>query len=402
MKPPETRPVSKSKFPRTAPPARTERPPADEEGSAPAPPPPVKECVEPPKGKQFSCPACGGSMRYKPGMTHLVCEHCGTEKDVPQSAEQVQELCFKTYFETGRVSEGVLEGAERETRCPGCGAMVVLPQHVAADFCPFCASQLTNPVEEAHATLQPGGVIPFQFDKREAHARFHVWAKSRWFAPNALKQLDQLEKLNGVYVPYWTYDAMTFSFYAGQRGITYTTTVGFGRNRRTVTRTRWTPVSGRVDHFFDDLPVCASNTLPESLVDKLERWNTNAAKPYTKEFLSGYRTERYQVSCEHGFDIARKRMDDLIHNLVRQRIGGDRQRITSITTQYDGIKFKLMLMPVWIAAYKYGDKTYRVLVNGQTGEVQGERPYSWIKITIAAVLALAVLLPLLQFLITSM
>ena len=153
---------------------------------------------------------------------------------------------------------------------------------------------------------------------------------------------------------------------------------------------RWRSVSGRVARFFDDVLVLASRTLPKRYTDALEPWDLSALEPYRPEFLAGFRAEGYQVELEDGFTEARAHMDNVIARDVRFDIGGDRQRIHDIDTTVRDVTFKHILLPVWLAAYKYRGETYRFVVNGRTGRVQGERPWSAWKIAIAVVLGLIV------------
>ncbi len=153
-----------------------------------------------------------------------------------------------------------------------------------------------------------------------------------------------------------------------------------------VAKVRWQPASGRVKRFFDDVLVLASTSLPKRYTDALEPWDLAALEPYAPEYLAGFRAEAYAVSLQDGFVQARDHMDRVIERDVRFDIGGDRQRIHGIETQLGNLTFKHILLPVWLAAYRYRGKSYRFVVNGTTGRVQGERPYSAIKITIAVVL----------------
>ncbi len=107
--------------------------------------------------------------------------------------------------------------------------------------------------------------------------------------------------------------------------------------------------------------------------------------------MSGFQAEAYQVDLGDGFAQARQEMDGPIREAVAADIGGDHQRIATIRTQFDGITFKHILLPVWISAYRYGDRTYRFLINGATGEVQGERPWSAAKIALTVTATLIVL-----------
>ena len=110
---------------------------------------------------------------------------------------------------------------------------------------------------------------------------------------------------------------------------------------------------------------------------------------YSDEYLSGFRAESYQVELEQGFGQARELMVPTIEETIEEDIGGDHQRIHGMRSRYDNITFKHILLPVWISAYRYQNKAFRFLVNARTGEVQGERPWSWFKIALAALAGVA-------------
>jgi hypothetical protein len=242
--------------------------------------------------------------------------------------------------------------------------------------------------------------VPF-LRRQQAFESFRRWISGLWFAPSDLKRYAQSEgKLVGVYVPYWTYDSDTTSFYRGQRGDDYHQTETYtayenGKavtRTRQVTRTRWTSVSGTVWNSFDDILVLASKSLPRKQADRLEPWDLSKLVPYAEAYLSGFRAESYQIKLDEGFEIAREIMDAGIRESVCRDIGGDHQRIESVKTGYGKITFKHLLLPVWLSAYRYTDKAYRILINARTGEVQGERPFSKWKIAAAFVAALMVVL----------
>ena len=149
-------------------------------------------------------------------------------------------------------------------------------------------------------------------------------------------------------------------------------------------KTRWYPASGAVARGFDDVMAIASTSLPARLGEGLEPWDLSQLQPYKPDYLAGFQAEGYTVALADGNASAKQKMAGVIEQDVRRDIGGDVQRIDSVSTSYSAETFKHILLPIWIAAYKYNSKTYRFLVNGQTGEVQGERPYSVWKITFAA------------------
>jgi hypothetical protein len=165
-----------------------------------------------------------------------------------------------------------------------------------------------------------------------------------------------------------------------------------GRSQtRSVQKTRWSAASGHVSNSFDDVLVCASHSLPEKLVNELEPWDLPELVKYNDNFLAGFITESYQTGLKDGFGKAKVRMEDRIRSSVRSDIGGDTQQITTLSTEYNDITFKHILLPLWISAYRYNNKVYRFTINARTGEVQGERPYSAIKIALLVIAIIGII-----------
>ncbi|MBK6523753.1 MAG: hypothetical protein IPG08_16385 [Sphingobacteriaceae bacterium] len=202
-------------------------------------------------------------------------------------------------------------------------------------------------------------------------------------------------------MPYWTYDSDTTTSYTGMRGDHYYVTESYrDANGKTQTRqvrhTRWSSASGTVRKDFDDVLICASHSLPTKLTHELEPWDLHELVEHDDRYLAGFLTESYQINIEQGFESAKEIMLDGIRVEVRRDIGGDEQQIISLNADYNNITFKHILLPLWISAYKYADKTYRFTVNARSGEVQGERPWSAWKIfflvaTIIAVIATVII-----------
>jgi hypothetical protein len=250
----------------------------------------------------------------------------------------------------------------------------------------------------SHRIIKPQAVLPFLLTEAEARKAMIAWMGSLWFAPGTLLEYARKGRaMTGIYTPFWTFDADTASRYSGQRGEYYyeTRTVSVRVNGRTeqrqeqVRHTRWYPASGRVARDFDDVLVMASQSLPQRLGNELTPWDLGKLVPYSPEYLAGFQAEGYTVPLAAGHAQARERMADVIRSDVRRDIGGDEQRISNIDTDWRDETFKHILLPVWMAAYKYNGKSYRFVVNGQTGEVQGERPWSIWKIAFAVLLVVA-------------
>lgn len=352
------------------------------------------------KDHRFPCPQCGADLRFSPGEGKLVCDHCGHTE--PLSAQRtrtkpIQELDLRQGLEAA-LPDTEME-VTRISRCPNCGAQVEFDPAVHSTECPFCATPVVTDTGESRH-IKPKGVAPFDITETQARAAMNQWLGSRWFAPSGLQDYARRGRaLQGVYVPYWTFDADTRSSYSGQRGTIYYETQSVqvrdqqGRVRtemRQVPRIRWTPVSGRVARFFDDVLVLAARSLPKSHTDALLPWDLTRLEPYQPEFLAGFRSEGYTVPLEDGLTEARAYMDRMIERDVRFDIGGDRQEIHAIDTQVSDVTFKHILLPVWTAAYRFRGQSFRFVVNGQTGKVQGERPWSPWKIAAAVILGLIV------------
>ncbi|SEK58353.1 primosomal protein N' (replication factor Y) - superfamily II helicase [Pacificibacter marinus] len=335
---------------------------------------------------RFPCTTCGADMRFSPDQSQLVCDHCGASEVLeiggatgPHELDYlsaIQDLLPQQDIEETRISE-----------CPNCGAHVEFDAEVHATDCPFCATPVVTDTG-LHRQIKPRGLLPFALSEPSAHDAMNDWLGGLWFAPNGLKEYARKgRKLSGIYVPYWTFDADTKSQYSGMRGDDYYVTKTVTRNGKTQQvrerRTKWRNKSGRVARFFDDVLVLASTSLPRKYTEGLEPWDLQAMEPYVPDYIAGFRAESYTVEIEDGFRTARGYMDNVILRDVKFDIGGDRQRVHDVQTQISNVTFKHVLLPVWMAAYKYRGKTYRFVVNGRSGRVQGERPWSRWKIAFA-------------------
>jgi rubrerythrin len=350
------------------------------------------------KGRTFPCEGCGADLKFHIGQQQLKCPFCGFEKQIEFSDDEaVVEQDFHAMLdhlqelrEQKQESDADEENAS-EIRCDSCGGTTVFIGPLTSSECPYCASPLQlNDVHDADHRVPVDGVLPFLIDKKQAQTNLGEWVQSRWFAPNEFRRRGADGKFSGVYMPYWTYDSMTFTRYSGQRGEHYYVTVGTGKNKRQERRTRWYPASGSFQRFFDDVLVLAAKGLNRKFMLALEPWPLGKCVPFNQEMLAGYLARTYEIELDGGFREAKGRVESALESDVRSRIGGDTQRVHSIRTNYSAISFKHLLLPVWLLAYRYNEKIYQVMINAGTGEVQGERPYSWVKITLTVLAGLAV------------
>jgi predicted RNA-binding Zn-ribbon protein involved in translation (DUF1610 family) len=342
---------------------------------------------------RFPCGTCGSDLRFDPATRQLVCDHCGNTEPINDGWARhtsLRELDFRAAVEE-RLSEIDIEETRTST-CPSCGAIIEFDEQVHARECPFCATPVVAGTGVSRH-IKPGGLAPFELDEGTARKAMADWLGRLWFAPNGLQAYARKgRRLSGIYVPYWTFDARTRTEYAGQRGTVYTemrTVVRDGKRQSVpVTKVRWRPVRGRVARAFDDVLVLASRSLPKKHTDALLPWDMTRLVPYAPEYLAGFRAEAYQIELPDSWTEAREIMDRMIERDVRFDIGGDRQQIDRMNTRVSDVTFKHVLLPVWVAAYRFRGQSYRFVVNGQTGRVQGERPWSAWKIALAVLLAL--------------
>ena len=334
---------------------------------------------------ELNCKDCGSLLLFAPGAQKLACKYCGAQNEILSSNNElkIEEINFNDFI-SNKINQ-----EEKQTiktvSCKNCGATTTLKPNLTSDNCAFCATPLVIKDGSTSTIIKPKYVLPFQIDDKKAQDIFIKWLNSLWFAPNDLKKYATLnEKLKGIYTPYWTYDAYTDCSYNGERGEYYYEGEGNKRTRKT----RWYSVNGSISNTFDDVCVLASKSLPENVTQNLEPWDLKKLSAYNEGYISGFQTECYQVDVKNGFESAKSIMNNSIKSKIKQQIGGDEQRVNQMHVVYDNITFKHILLPIWLSAYRYNTKVYRFIINGESGEVQGQRPYSAIKIALAILAAL--------------
>ncbi|HIP41840.1 MAG TPA: primosomal protein N' (replication factor Y) - superfamily II helicase [Campylobacterales bacterium] len=332
----------------------------------------------------FTCKGCGAPLRYSPATQSLRCEFCSSTELISHSNQSIKEYSLKKalqFLETHHPQEII-----KEVRCNKCSALFKLTPYSVSSNCPYCNTPtITDFIKE----ITPQSMLPFSLTQKQAQTKFKKWLGSLWFAPNKLKKLiDGNENLTGYYLPHWTYDAETHSQYHGQRGTIYYVTVERtrvinGQHRRVTkkeARIKWRAIQGVVNNNFDDITIGASKTISHTILDNLAPWDTNRLIPFNTKYLSGFKSEEYTIGLDNGFEYAKMKMDNIIRRDIRADIGGDQQKIEQVKTTYNNTTYKSVLFPIWTAQFDWRGKQYNYAINGQTGKITGERPYSLIKI----------------------
>jgi len=347
------------------------------------------------KSINFTCKNCGGSLLYTPKSNSLECPFCSTIEPIEKSNQPIKKYDFDYALRNIDIHKRQIE--KRELKCIKCSAPFELDANRFSSLCPYCETPV---ITELTQEIKPKSLIPFSITQKEAQKKFREWIGSLWFAPKGLKDfVDGHSKLTGYYLPYWGYDTNTTTQYHGQRGDIYYVTVQKrviidGReqivNQREA-RINWTPVRGVVYDKFNNIIVEATTSLSHDILDNLAPWDTNKLVAFNNKYISGFNSEEYSITLDNGFNLAKTKIDRKIYQHIKRDIGGDQQRVEYKDTQYKDILYRHTLFPIWTAQFKWKNKTYNYAINAQTGKVVGDRPYSWLKITLLVITILIIL-----------
>lgn len=333
------------------------------------------------RNRRFPCHQCGADLEWQPGVEALTCPYCGHREEAPEDERAIREYAFNDLVQlTGKAHS--LGADVGEATCGGCGAVVELAPTVVIQECPFCGGSIKESARDADE-IRPEAVLPFRIEGKEVERRLRQWIGSLWFAPSALRHEAVPERFQGVYRYWWTFDSDTRSWWSGQAGHYYYT--GSGKDRRR--HTRWVSRSGSYQAYCDDELVPGFRRGLETA-----GYHLDGLKPYEESALAGFIAERYEVAPQEGWALARSRIEARIAAECRRRLGGDTQRGFTCSTAHSAIACKGVLLPAWIGVYRWRGTVFRVTINGQNGAITAERPWSWIKITLAVLAGLAVIL----------
>lgn len=334
--------------------------------------------------KIYYCENCGGVMNFDPATQTLKCPNCDTSITIENRAAQVCEHPLTIHdLHTVRAAKKTSHTME----CRGCGAKIEVDATSTATECPYCGSSYVL-AEKQEDAIVPDGIIPFRIDKEGASDILRQWLKGRYLAPSQLKNISQKDKMQGIYLPYWTFDALADARY---------TAMG-GRHRQvkrknsdggeeTAIVTDWYPTSGRIRQFFDDVLVPASMKLDMKILDGVDAFRTKETASYAPEYMSGYGAECFTVDLQTAHIDALNQMERRLISMARSEVlrRYDEVGDVQVYPDFENESYKHILLPVYSTAYKYHDKIYHVLINGQTGDIKGEYPKSAVKIIVIAV-----------------
>ncbi|MGD9905274.1 MAG: zinc ribbon domain-containing protein [Vicinamibacterales bacterium] len=372
---------------------------ADVPPPLPGAPPPLPERPDGPRPEvaalvKHHCPACGAEARWDAGKQALVCPYCGTVSpaELASDGSLVKEhdlaLALRAIPDSAR-------GWERDrtpVQCQSCRAISLFEPTRVAQRCEFCGSPSVVPYTDTRNVIHPESLLPFTVSEAQVRESIRRWYASRWFAPNRLKKAALTDRVGGVYLPYWTFDARVHARWRAEAGHYYYETRVVTRNGRRQTvqerRVRWVPAAGELSTTFDDELVAATQGIHARLLRRIEPFPTRDLKPYDRGYVSGWVVEQYQIDLVGAAERAKADMDAKVRAACARDVPGDTYRNLEVAATYSDQTFKHTLLPVWLLHYDYGRRSFQVVVNGVTGAIAGEQPYSWIKILLAVLAAL--------------
>lgn len=337
------------------------------------------------------CPQCGGVMDFDPASGNLKCPYCDYEETIKvqeKAPKKAAELDFYAAEHTANCNWGT---ETKTILCEACGAESIYDALQTSAVCPFCGSNQVMEQNDQN-TIAPGGVVPFRISDEQASQLFHQWIKRKWFCPKLAKESAKPKRFKGIYLPYWTFDTDTFSSYDGEYGIDQ---IKRDKEGNLHTETHWHRTSGTYKEFINDELVLASRNHDMSMLHQLEPFDTENNKVYKPEYIAGFVAERYSIGLKDAWKTAmssiKGKLKDRISDRIKSKHSAVHVRQLVVKTDYNNITYKYLLLPIWISNFKYNDKVYQFMINGQTGKVAGNTPLSIPKIIITVLGAIAVI-----------
>lgn len=313
------------------------------------------------KALDSKCPNCGGIVVYKPSLRKFTCAYC----DGIYTKEELKKEKKKKEIENNKENVSYITYS-----CNNCGAEIIADEDTVATFCIYCGNTaiLKNKVSGEFA---PDFILPFQKEKEDAIAAFKKLTKGRPFVPKDFTAIENIEKIRGVYIPFWLYDVLV----EGSIVCDAHTIQSWRSGNTMYTKTSYYKLYRSGNMKYEKVPVDGSTRFDNAIMNSIEPFHYQDLIPYSHEYLSGFFALKYDVSLQEAFPDANTRCLNSSKNLLYEDcIGYPTKIITENTLSSKVMDKKYVLLPVWMVNIKYKEKLYIFAMNGQTGEFIGDIP----------------------------
>ena len=334
--------------------------------------------------RSYACPACGATTAWDAEAAALTCAHCGHTEAV--AAQVVGRAADSHEFTLDALREDEKGwGTERlELHCDTCGSDLAVEAGAIAHTCAFCSSHSVGLREAAERRLCPQHVIPFTRTAASLAPACKAWLGKGWMHPGGLGEAASVGHLRGIYLPWWTFSADLACAWKAMVGHPHQV-VSFDARGRLRTRTviKWRSEQGQQALQLRDLLVPGTSRVSPRLLKRVADFDLAALQIYAPEVLAGFEAQGYDLGLVDAWTQGKDTMREKGQATCRAAIGSPHVRDLRITADFDEESWRYALLPVWVTAYRYQGKVYQVVVNGQTGRVEGQKPVAWWKIWLA-------------------
>jgi DNA-directed RNA polymerase subunit RPC12/RpoP len=326
----------------------------------------------------FPCPGCNAQLQFKPNTQQMACEYCGTNVKI-DNANPLQE---KELQKQDFIAENLEAGKEDTVyKCTRCGAESTIAAATTTFVCAYCNFEVVNAEAYNTRNVQPHAIIPFKIDRQQAIAIFKEWAGAGKYAPRDIGKMELQEELRGIYLPFWTHSAETFSKWRGEAGEYYYETVEYtNSNGKRVTRreqfTKWTSRKGTYECAFDEVLVNGTTTVPHNSISTIMPFQLEQLVNYNENYLAGFESVVYDVGVTDSYKRAKHLMQEQLYTACRIDCSIDTHRGVKVDSSFSHETYKHILLPLWMCTFVYKGKDYPFLINGQTGKIEGVKPES--------------------------
>jgi hypothetical protein len=348
--------------------------------------------------RTFKCPRCGATTAFDPGAGSVVCGNCGFGAPVQAAVAGQAAPSDEFKVETLEREARGWGQARRELHCDACGANLSLAPNDLNATCAFCGSNKVAAHTASDEALRPRYLIPFKVEIERCHSLARDWLGRGWMHPSGLATAAGSARFTGVYLPYWTFSARVAANWRAQVGYERQERVyDHGTKKwRTETKIDWRWESGQAGVTITDQMEAGTTKVSPVLLRRLNSFDLSALTAYDPGFLAGWQAHPYDVPLSQAWDTARMTMREQAKQACRGEIASPHVRDLNVSADFENETWRYILAPVYLAPYRFGGQPFQLMVNGQTGEVVGQKPVQWLKVwlAVAALLAPGVLLAL--------